>query len=86
MASKNDTKQEKAGSGRLEQGLAFTAIGVIGLSLISMFISLISSLFGAKENLVILAQIPLLGLPLGFILVLVLLVTSLVRRSRENGN
>lgn len=86
MVPKNDTKQEKAGSGRLEQGLAFTAIGVIGLSLISMFISLISSLFGAKENLVILAQIPLLGLPLGFILVLVLLVTSLVRRSRENGN
>ncbi|MEY4989020.1 MAG: hypothetical protein RI933_653 [Actinomycetota bacterium] len=86
MPSNDKENKKKTGIERVEQFLAIAAISVIGLSLVSMFISLISSLLGAKENLAILAQIPLLGLPLGFILVLVLLVTSLTRRSRENGN
>jgi hypothetical protein len=57
---------------------------VIGVSLLSMFVALITALLGVRENLAILAQIPLLGLPFGFVLVLVLLVTSLIRRSKEN--
>jgi hypothetical protein len=78
------TKKEPAKPSRLETILAFMAIGVIGASLISMMVALATSFFGWKTNLAIFAQIPLLGLPFGFILVMVLLVVSLSRKAREN--
>ncbi len=82
--SQKDSSGNRSGIARAERILAFMAIGVIGISLLSMFVALITALLGVRENLAILAQIPLLGLPFGFVLVLVLLVTSLIRRSKEN--
>ncbi|MEY4434178.1 MAG: hypothetical protein RIR16_218 [Actinomycetota bacterium] len=82
--SQKDSSGNPSGIARAERILAFMAIGVIGISLLSMFVALITALLGVRENLAILAQIPLLGLPFGFVLVLVLLVTSLIRRSKEN--
>lgn len=78
------TKLEPARPSRIEAILAFMAIGVIGLSLLSIAIALITSFFGLNYKIALFAQIPLLGLPLGFLLVIVLLVVSVARKSREN--
>jgi len=68
---------------RLESILAFIAAGVIAVSLISMIIALLTRLFGAQPW-AFLAQLPLIGLPVGFLLIIALLITSMIRRSREN--
>lgn len=71
-------------SSRVETVLAYMAVGVIGLSLVSMLIVLISSAAGAAKNFALLAQIPLIGLPLGALLIIALVVAGVVRRSRGN--
>jgi cation transporter-like permease len=68
---------------RLENILAIMAAGVIGLSLVTMLAGLLTRLIGANPW-AILTQIPLIGLPFGFVLILVLLFVSMRRRSREN--
>jgi hypothetical protein len=59
-------------------------VGIIGLSLVSITVTLLGSYFGLKTNLVLFAQIPLLGLPTGFLLVMILLFLALRRKGREN--
>lgn len=71
-------------SSRVETVLAYMAVGVIGVSLVSMLIVLVSSAAGAAKNFALLAQIPLIGLPLGALLIIALVVTGVTRRSREN--
>lgn len=66
--------------------LAYMGAGIIGLSLLSIIITLVSSFLGAKNNLALFAQIPLVGLPMGFILVMVLLILALRRKGRENAS
>jgi hypothetical protein len=78
------TKSEPQGPSRVETVLAYMGAGIIGLSLLSIVITLVSSYLGAKTNLALFAQIPLLGLPLGFILVMALLILALRRKGREN--
>jgi hypothetical protein len=68
---------------RLESVLAFMAAGVIGLSLVTMLVALLTRLFNGNPWPV-LTQIPLIGLPFGFVIILVLLFVSMRRRSREN--
>jgi divalent metal cation (Fe/Co/Zn/Cd) transporter len=68
---------------RIENILAFMAAGVIGASLLTMLIALLSRLFNVNPW-PILTQIPLIGLPFGFVIILVLLFVSMRRRSREN--
>lgn len=75
--------QPESNPSRLEKILAYMAVGVIGLSVISILVTLISQMFESNGGLVIFRQIPVLGLPLGFILVLVLLVVSMSRRAKE---
>jgi hypothetical protein len=58
------------------------SVGVIGLSLLSMVVALLARLF-ANGAWPIFTQIPLIGLPFGFVLVLTLLIVSLIRRSKE---
>jgi hypothetical protein len=77
------TKSEPIGPSRVETVLAYMGAGVIGLSLVSMFVTLVGTYFGAS-NLELFAQISLLGMPAGFMLVLVLLVLALRRKGREN--
>lgn len=79
----NSNNQPESNPSRLEKILAYMAVGVIGLSVISILVTLISQMFESNGGLVIFRQIPVLGLPLGFILVLVLLVVSMSRRTKE---
>jgi hypothetical protein len=58
--------------------------GIIGLSLVTIMITLVSSYLGSTTNLAIFAQIPLLGMPTGFVLIMVLLGLALRRKGREN--
>lgn len=77
------TKSEPNGPSRVETVLAYMGAGVIGVSLLSIFVTLAGSYFGAT-TLALFAQIPLLGLPFGFILILILLFLALRRKGREN--
>jgi hypothetical protein len=78
------TKSEAPGPSRLETTLAYMGAGIIGLSLVSIMITLVASFFGSTTNLAIFAQIPLLGMPAGFIMIMVLLGLALARKGREN--
>lgn len=78
------TKSEASGPSRLETTLAYMGAGIIGLSLVSIMITLVASFFGSTTNLAVFAQIPLLGMPAGFILIMVLLTLALRRKGREN--
>lgn len=80
------TKSKPQGPSRLETVLAYMGAGVIGLSLLSIIITLVSSYLGAETNLVLFAQIPLIGLPVGFVLVMLLLFLALRRKGRENAS
>ncbi len=68
---------------RLEQVLGAMAVGVIGLSVISILTTLLMVFFGVENLPVILAQLPLIGLPVGFLIIIAMLVAAIIRRSRE---
>jgi ABC-type polysaccharide/polyol phosphate export permease len=68
---------------RLETTLAFMAAGVVGFSLIDMLVSLLLQLINVRPWAVMF-QIPLIGLPIGFLLIVGLLLASISRRSKEN--
>jgi hypothetical protein len=80
------TKSEASGPSKLETTLAYMGAGIIGLSLVSIMITLVASYLGQSTNLALFAQIPLLGLPIGFVLVMVLLGLALARKGRENAS
>lgn len=68
---------------RTETTLAYMAVGVVGFSLIDMLVTLLLRLAGV-EPWVLLSQIPLIGLPVGFLLIIGLLLASIRRRSKSN--
>ena len=68
---------------RLEQVLGGTAVGVIGLSILSLLTTLLMVFLGVDNLPVILAQLPLIGLPVGFLIIISMLVAAIIRRSRE---
>jgi hypothetical protein len=68
---------------RLEQVLGGMAVGVIGLSLLSLLTTLLMVFLGVDNLPVILAQLPLIGLPVGFLIIISMLVAAIIRRSRE---
>lgn len=69
---------------KLETSLAYLAVAVVAISIISILATLILSATGATEIPVLLAQLPLVGLPVGFVLIMSMLITSIIRRSKEN--
>jgi len=71
---------------RLENILAYMAIGVIGTSLLAMFLGLLAQLLFkfSPEFLGVVMAVPFVGLPIGFILVLSLLLVNLRRRAKSN--
>lgn len=75
---------EKSNRSQIEVTLAYMAIGVITVSIISMAATLILSLLGATNLPVILAQLPLVGFPIGFLLIIGMLISSIIRRGKEN--
>lgn len=68
---------------RFESVLAVMAASLVAVSLLAMTVALLTSLFGGQP-LAILIQLPLLGLPFAFVLVIALLIASSRRRSRKN--
>lgn len=75
---------ENANPRKPELILAYMAIGVTALSLLSIMITLLLELFGVSNKPALFAQLPLIGLPIGFVLIMTMLIVSLIRRSREN--
>ena len=68
---------------RLESVLAFMSAGVVGVSLLTMLSALLTRLLGGNPWAILL-QLPLIGLPFGFVLIIALLIVSMRRRAREN--
>ena len=68
---------------RVEIVLAAMAVSVIGLSVLSILTTLLLVFFGVTDLPVLLAQLPLIGLPVGFLMIIALLIAAIVRRSRE---
>jgi len=68
---------------RFENALAFMAAGVIGFSILAILLILAASFFKFSVPAAV-VWMPLVGLPIGFLLVIALLVTSMIRKSREN--
>ena len=71
---------------RLEQVLGGMAVGVIGLSILSLLTTLLMVFLGVDNLPVILAQLPLIGLPVGFLIIIAMLVAAIIRRYREARN
>jgi len=68
---------------RLENVLAFMTVGVIATSIICIAIVLVSYYVGVAQLPVFLRLVPLIGLPLGMILIVTLVIVSARRRARE---
>lgn len=75
--AKNDNRS------KIEIILGSMAIGVIGLSILSMFSTLLLVFLGVSELPPVLAQLPLIGLPIGFLIIIAMLIAAMIRRSRE---
>ena len=72
---------------RLERTLAVMALTVIGLCVLAILALIISPALGVHEYgggiWPLIVVLPLVGLPIGFLMLIALLVTNIVRRSRE---
>lgn len=82
MAKETLTSNKSAGS-RLENILAFMAVGLIGTSIIVMVITLLLAL-SSTSLWPILIFYPQIGLIAGAACIISLLIVSLRRRAREN--
>ena len=82
MAKETQTSNKSAGS-RLENILAFMAVGLIGSSLLVMFATLLLAL-SSNSLLPILVFYPQIGLIAGAACIIALLIVNLRRRAREN--
>jgi hypothetical protein len=69
---------------QIEVTLAYMAIGVIAVSLISMVATLLLTALGVEELPALMAQLPLIGFPVGFLLIIGMLITSIARRGKNN--
>ena len=82
--AKQTKSAHKSETPRLENILAYMAVGLIGTSIIVMVITLLLSL--STHNLMpILVFYPQIGLIAGAACIIALLIVSLRRRARENG-
>lgn len=69
---------------QIETTLASLAVGITLISILSIMATLVISATGSIEIPVILAQLPLIGLPIGFVLIMAMLITAIIRRSKQN--
>jgi ABC-type transport system involved in multi-copper enzyme maturation permease subunit len=73
---------------RIDRILAFMSIGLVALAILSFFALMIAQLIGGvdfREGVwPVVRMLPLIALPIGFVLILTLLIMSFVRRNREN--
>ncbi len=69
---------------QIETTLAYMAVGVTLVSILSVLVTLVISATGSMEIPVLFAQLPLIGLPIGFVLIMAMLITAIIRRSKQN--
>lgn len=67
----------------VETILAIAMVSSVGASILALFTLLIANLFGLSELPVIFIQIAWFGLPLGALLLIALVATSALNKSRE---
>jgi len=73
---------------RLDRTIAYTALTLAALSVICFFVIIIGSAVGMDQDSFagglwpLIAGIPLYGLPIAFVMIIVLLVMSFVRKGR----
>jgi uncharacterized integral membrane protein len=77
---------EKRKRPQLEVTLAYMAVGVIGVSILAILLTLLLTLFNVSNLPVLLAQLPLVGLPIGFLFIIALLIASIITRTKGNKN
>jgi hypothetical protein len=70
----------------IESLLAYGATALIALSILSIFATLLAALFEFDTIPPIIVQLPLVGLPVGFLLIITLLIVSVVKRGKANRN
>jgi uncharacterized integral membrane protein len=75
---------EKRKRPQLEVTLAYMAVGVIGVSILAILLTLLLTLFNVSNLPVLLAQLPLVGLPIGFLFIIALLIASIISRTKGN--
>jgi uncharacterized integral membrane protein len=75
---------EKRKRPQLEVTLAYMAVGVIGVSILAILLTLLLTLFNVSNLPVLLAQLPLVGLPIGFLFIIALLIASIITRTKGN--
>jgi cell shape-determining protein MreD len=73
---------------RIDRILAYMSIGLVLLAIVSFFALLIAGAIGGVDFesglWPVIRLLPLVALPIGFLLLFALLIMSFVRRSREN--
>jgi hypothetical protein len=76
--------------GRLERILAYMVAGVVGLSILAFLAVILGTAAGIGDNdgfsqgvWPAVLTLPLFGLPLGFVLIIALMISSGLRRARE---
>jgi hypothetical protein len=84
------TTQTPYDSGRLEKILAYMVAGVVGLSILAFLAVILGTAAGVGANdgfsqgiWPAVLTLPLFGLPIGFLLVIALMIVSGLRRARE---
>jgi hypothetical protein len=84
------TTQTPHDPGRLEKILAYMVAGVVGVSILAFLAVIIGTALGVGDNdgfsqgiWPAVLTLPLFGLPLGFLLVIALMIISGLRRARE---
>lgn len=72
--------------------MAYMIVAIVGLSIVAFFAVIIGTFAGMKgPDFAVgmwpaVAYLPLIGLPIGFLLIVVLLILSIRRRGREASN
>jgi TRAP-type C4-dicarboxylate transport system permease small subunit len=78
--------QDSSSSGRAERSLAFMIAATLGLSVLAFLALIIGTAAGVRnfgEGMwPVVIFLPLIGLPIGFVLMLILLVLNMRRRLR----
>lgn len=77
--------------GRLDRVLAYMALGIAALSVICMFVVLVTRWLNPATDFdavgwQTVAAVPVIGLPIAFGLIILLLIINFVRRSRAGRN
>ena len=76
-------KSVKNNENRLENVLAYMTVGVVGISILAIITVLIAYFTGFHDLPPLLALIPLIGLPMGMLLIISLVIVGAVRRKRS---